>query len=54
MPQELSGLGVSVYTQEEFEEGVMRQLDQEVSRQKAEQDKKFLLKEYGSVKRDIK
>ncbi len=51
---ELSDLGVSVYAQEEFEEGVLRQIDQEFTRRNIEQERKFLVKEYSSVKRDIK
>lgn len=51
---ELSGLGVSVYNQVEFEAGVLKQIDNEVQRQNAEQDKKFLLKDYSSVKGEAK
>lgn len=51
---ELSGLGVNVYNQQEFEAGVLKQIDSEVQRRNAEQDKKFLLKEYGSIKGEIK
>ena len=51
---ELSGLGVSVYNQDEFEAGVLHQIDKEVNRQNAEQKRKFLLKEYRSVKSEIK
>lgn len=51
---ELSGLGVSVYNQLEFEAGVLQQIDSEVQRQKAEQDRKFTLKEYNNVKGEIK
>lgn len=50
---ELSGLGVSVYNQLEFEAGVLQQIDSEVQRRNAEQDKKFLLKEYESIKGEI-
>lgn len=51
---ELSELGVSVYNQDEFEAGVLQQIDQEVSKRNAEQQKKFLLKEYNSVKHEIR
>ena len=50
---ELSGLGVSVYNQQEFEAGVLQQIDSEVQRRNAEQDRQFLLKEYSTVKREI-
>ena len=52
--QELSGLGVSVYSQEEFEAGVLHQIDQEVGRRNAEQQKKFVLQEYGTVRQEIR
>lgn len=51
---ELSELGVSVYNQDEFEAGVLQQIDQEVSKRNAEQQKKFLLKEYNRVKHEIR
>ena len=51
---ELSVLGVNVYNQQEFEAGVLRQIDTEVQRRNAEQDKKFLLKEYNNIKAEIK
>lgn len=51
---ELSDLGVSVYDQLEFETGVLKQIDTEVQRMTAEQDKQFLLKEYDSIKGEIK
>lgn len=51
---ELSGLGVSVYNQQEFEAGVLKQIDTEVQRRHAEQDKKFLLKEHHNVKGEIR
>ena len=51
---ELSGLGVSVYNQDDFEAGVMEQLDKEVQKRNAEQKKKFLLKEYSNIKGDIR
>ena len=52
--EELSGLGVSVYNQLEFEAGVLQQIDSEVQRRNAEQDRKFLLKEYENIKGEIK
>ena len=51
---ELSGLGVSVYNQDEFEAGVLEQLDKEVQKRNAEQQRKFLLKEYSSIKEQIR
>lgn len=51
---ELSGLGVSVYNQLEFEAGVLQQIDSEVQRRNAEQDRKFLLKEYENIQGEIK
>ena len=51
---ELSGLGVSVYNQVEFEAGVLKQIDSEVQRRNAEQDRKFLLKDYNHIKGEIK
>lgn len=45
----LEGLGVSVFDQGTFEEGVLKQLDEEVSRRAAEQQKKFLVNEYSRV-----
>lgn len=51
---ELSGLGVNVYNQQEFEAGVLKQIDSEVNRRNAEQDKKFVLQEHSNVKTEIK
>lgn len=51
---ELSGLGVSVYNQDDFEAGVLQQIDSEVQRRNAEQAKTFLMKEYNSVQSDIR
>lgn len=51
---ELEGLGVNVFDQGTFEEGVMKQLDEEVSRRTAEQQQKFLMKEYYQVKQERK
>lgn len=45
---------MSVYNQEEFEAGVLRQIDKEVSRRNAEQKRKFLLKEYSNIRREIR
>ena len=50
---ELSGLGVSVYNQLEFEAGVLQQIDSEVQRRNAEQDRKFLLKDCDNVRGEI-
>ena len=54
MQSELEGLGVSVFDQGTFEEGVMKQLDREVSRRAAEQRKKFLVREYSQVQLEKK
>ena len=54
MESELEGLGVSVFDQGTFEEGVMRQLDQEMSRQAAEQRRKFLVQDYSRVQQEKK
>ena len=51
---ELEGLGVSVFDQGTFEEGVMKQLDEEVSRRAAEQRRKFLIKDYAQVQQEKK
>ena len=51
---ELSGLGVSVYSQEEFEAGVLQQIDKEVNLRISEQQLKFLAKDYRDVKTDIR
>ena len=51
---ELSGLGVSVYNQDEFEAGVLEQLDREAKRRNAEQHRKFLYKEYSNIKAQIR
>ena len=45
---------MSVFDQGTFEEGVMRQLDDEVSRRAAEQRKKFLVKDYAQVQQEKK
>ena len=54
MQDELKSLGVKAYNQDDFEAGVLKQIDDEVQRQTKEQDKKFLLKDYNNVKADIK
>ena len=54
LQDELKSLGVTVYDQEEFEAGILKQIDDEVRRQTSEQDKKFLLKNYSDVKGEIK
>ena len=51
---ELSVLGVSVYNQEDFEAGVLHQIDTEVQRRNTEQQKSFLIKEYNSVQSELK
>jgi len=51
---ELSGLGVSVYNQDDFESNVIQQIDNEVQRRNAEQAKTFMVKEYNSIKSDIR
>ena len=51
---ELSGLGVNVYNQDEFEAGVLQQIDREVTKRNAEQQRRFLMKEYSSVKHEIR
>ena len=43
-----------MYSQEEFEAGVLQQIDQEVGRRNAEQQRKFTLKEYGTVRQEIR
>lgn len=54
MEDELSGLGVSVYNQDDFEAGVLEQFDREVQKRNAEQQRKFLLKEYSGIKAQIR
>jgi len=51
---ELSDLGVSVYDQDDFEAGVLQQIDREVTKRNAEQQRKFLMKEYSNVKHEIR
>ena len=51
---ELEGLGVNVFDQGTFEEGVMKQLDEEVSRQTVKQRQRFLIEEYSRVKQERK
>ena len=46
-------LGVNVYNQDEFEAGVMRQLDEEASKQAIEQQRKFTEKELQLLQREI-
>lgn len=50
----MSGLGVSVYNQNDFEAGVLEQLDKEVQKRNAEQQRKFLLKDYSNIKAQMK
>ena len=51
---ELGFLGISVFNQDDFEEGVMKQLDEESARQNAEQQRKFVEKELKIVRKDIR
>lgn len=51
---DLRGLGVSVYNQDEFEAGVLQQIDTEVKRRNKEQVRGFLVKEYNSVQSELK
>lgn len=51
---ELGFLGISVFNQDEFEAGVMRQLDEEATRKNAEQRRRLLEKELKQVKKDIR
>ena len=48
------GLGVSIYDQQEFEADVMKQFDEEATRQAAEQQRKFTEKELSTVQREIR
>ena len=50
---ELGFLGISVFNQDDFEEGVMKQLDEESARQNAEQQKKFAEKDLRIIRKDI-
>lgn len=45
---------MSVYNQDEFEAGVLDQLDREAKRRNAEQQRKFLYKEYSNIKAQIR
>jgi len=51
---ELASLGVTVRDREEFEDGVMKQLDREAAKRNAEQQKKFTEKELVDVRKEIK
>jgi len=51
---ELASLGVTVRDREEFEDGVMRQLDREAAKRNTEQQKKFTEKELVDVRKEIK
>ncbi|XP_064406502.1 DNA excision repair protein ERCC-6-like isoform X2 [Halichondria panicea] len=51
---DLSGLGVSVYNQEDFEAAVLRQIDTEVQRRNADQAKAFLVKQYNNVQSELR
>lgn len=52
--QELGFLGISVFNQDEFEAGVMRQLDEEATRKNVEQSKRFLEKDIKQVNKEIR
>ncbi len=45
---------MKAYDQEELEAGILKQIGDEVERQKLEQDKKFVLKNYSDINADIK
>lgn len=51
---ELAQLGVTVRDREEFEDGLMRQLDREAAKRNIEQQKKFTEKELVDVRKEIK
>ena len=51
---ELAELGVTVRDREEFEDGLMKQLDREAAKRNIEQQKKFTEKELVDVKKEIK
>lgn len=51
---QLAGLGVSVYSQDEFEAGVIKRLDEEVARQNTHQQRKFAEKEIRNVQIKIR
>ncbi|XP_061192459.1 DNA excision repair protein ERCC-6-like [Saccostrea echinata] len=50
---ELGDLGLTVFNQEEFEEGVMAQVDMALAKEEEEQQKKKLQKEETDIKYDI-
>ncbi|PVD37640.1 hypothetical protein C0Q70_00237 [Pomacea canaliculata] len=51
---ELVGLGLSVFNQDEFEEGVMKQVDQAMAKEELERLKRILQKELKSIEEDMK
>jgi len=51
---ELASLGVTIRDREEFEDGVMRQLDREATKRNVEQLKKFTEKELVDVRKEIR
>ncbi|KAL8610511.1 hypothetical protein ACOMHN_060431 [Nucella lapillus] len=51
---ELQGLGLSVFNQDEFEQGVMKQVDKAMAKDEAERLKRILNKELQSISDDIK
>ena len=52
--QELGFLGISVFNQDEFEAGVMRQLDEEATRKNVEQRKRFIEKDLKQVNKETR
>ncbi|KAK7113755.1 DNA excision repair protein ERCC-6-like isoform X2 [Littorina saxatilis] len=51
---ELQGLGLSVFNQDEFEQGVMKQVDKAMANDEAERLKRILNKELVSIRDDIR
>ena len=51
---QLAGLGVSIYSQDELEAGVIKQLDEEAARQNTQQQRKFAEKEIRNVQIKIR
>ena len=51
---ELKNLGVSVYEQEEFEQGVIEQVDKVLEEQEAEILRKSIIKELDSIRDDLR
>ena len=51
---ELSALGVSVYNQQEFEEGLMKKLDEQATRHSNQQAQMFAERELTDIQRAIR